>query len=69
LFWKTETAKDFSEAAGVETIIYPSENFADYSLNLSKNANWNGRITELRLDPVTSSGVTVELESVRLELE
>jgi hypothetical protein len=67
LFWKTETARDFSETAKVETTVYPSENFADYSLDLSKNATWNGRITELRLDPVMSSGVTVELESIRLE--
>ncbi|MDR0610457.1 MAG: glycoside hydrolase family 99-like domain-containing protein [Planctomycetaceae bacterium] len=67
LFWKTETIKDFSEVAKVETTVYPSANFADYSLDLSQNTNWNGRITELRLDPVMSPGVTVELESIRLE--
>ncbi|MDR0336326.1 MAG: glycoside hydrolase family 99-like domain-containing protein [Planctomycetaceae bacterium] len=67
LFWKTETIKDFSEAACVKATVLPSESVTDYLLDLSKNANWNGRITELRLDPVASSGVTVELESIRLE--
>ncbi|MDR2117212.1 MAG: glycoside hydrolase family 99-like domain-containing protein [Planctomycetaceae bacterium] len=66
-FWKTETAQDFSEDAKVEATVHPSENFADYSLDLFRNANWNGRITELRFDPVMSSGITVELESIRLE--
>ncbi|MDR2755114.1 MAG: glycoside hydrolase family 99-like domain-containing protein [Planctomycetaceae bacterium] len=66
-FWKTETTQDFNENTKVETTVYPSENFADYSLDLSQNANWSGRITELRFDPVMSSGVTVELESIRLE--
>jgi hypothetical protein len=66
-FWKTETAKDFSEAAGVETIVRPSDDFVDYSLDLSQNIHWAGRITELRLDPVSTPGVTVEFEFIRLE--
>ncbi|MDR1964200.1 MAG: glycoside hydrolase family 99-like domain-containing protein [Planctomycetaceae bacterium] len=66
-FWKTEAVQDFSEVADVTATVCPSADFVDYSLDLSENAYWTGRITELRLDPVASPGVTVELESIRLE--
>ncbi len=66
-FWKTESEPEFHQTRSATTNIKPSDDFADYVLSLREENGWKGRITELRLDPVMSSGVRVEIESLGLE--
>ena len=66
-FWKTEDEPEYSQARSANVTVKSSSEFADYVLPLREEVGWKGRVTELRLDPVTSSGVRVEIESIRLE--
>jgi hypothetical protein len=41
--------------------------FSEYTIDLSKNSAWNGRIEQLRLDPVSSvTSGTVEIQQIKL---
>ncbi|GHT37636.1 hypothetical protein FACS189427_10840 [Planctomycetales bacterium] len=64
--WKNEKSKDYSEKASVRKEVPVSDKFVNYELDLSGNPEWSGKITDLRLDPVSSAGITVEIESIRL---
>ncbi len=66
LYWKTDKENDFSETRTVRLGVKPG-GFHDYVLPLSPGAGWQGRLTELRLDPCCKPGVAVEIESIRLE--
>jgi hypothetical protein len=65
-FWAYEDV-GYAEERSVWTIVKPSEDFVDYVIPLTSNAYWRGRLTELRLDPVGAAGVTIEIQSIRLE--
>ena len=67
LFWKTEQEPAYSEKNAVRVTVRPSADFMEYSLILHKNPGWRGRITELRLDPIMTPAVKIEIESIRLE--
>lgn len=67
LFWKTEREPEYSEKNAVQATVRPSQDFTDYVLPLAENPGWTGRLVELRLDPVMSSGIKIEIESIRLE--
>lgn len=67
MFWKTEQIPEYSEENSVEVSIKPSSEFREYEIPLKDNSGWNGRITELRLDSVMTSGIKVEIESIRLQ--
>ena len=66
-FWKTEGQSDFSEASSVRLPVRPSSDFVEYVLPLKDVPGWKWRVTDLRLDPVATAGVKVEIEHIRLE--
>ncbi|MDR1959627.1 MAG: glycoside hydrolase family 99-like domain-containing protein [Planctomycetaceae bacterium] len=66
-FWKTENEPQYSEKNSVEVTVRPSSDFVEYVIPLKNIPGWQGRITELRLDPVMTSGIKIEIESIRLE--
>ena len=73
-FWKTlsagvpaEQASEYSENHSVKASVRPSPDFVEYVLPLKNATGWQGRVTELRLDPVMTPGIKIEIESIRLE--
>jgi len=66
-FWKTEDHPEYHLSRSANATIKPSGDVVEYVLPLREEIGWKGRVTELRLDPVMSSGVRVEIESIRLE--
>ena len=66
-FWKTEQAPEYSENHCVNAHVRPSPEFVEYVLPLINTTGWQGRVTELRLDPVMTSGIKIEIECIRLE--
>ena len=67
LFWQTEQSPQFSEERSVRAAVNPASDFVDYVLPLKDAPGWQGRVTELRLDPVSTEGAKVEIEFIRLE--
>ena len=67
LYWKIENGGDYSETNSAMITVKPSNDFVDYELPLTEISTWKGRIMSLRLDPVTTSGIKVEIEHIRLE--
>lgn len=65
-FWRTTDGADYSEEASVTATVSPGEGYADYILDLKSNPRWNGKITELRLDPVSTKDISVEIEQIEL---
>ena len=68
LFWKTETDPEYSEENSVKVSVRPASDFVEYVLPLKDAPGWQGRVTELRLDPVMTAGVKVEIEHIRLDV-
>ncbi|MCL2624932.1 MAG: glycoside hydrolase family 99-like domain-containing protein, partial [Planctomycetaceae bacterium] len=66
-FWKTEQEPEYSEKNTVKVPVLPSSDFTDYVLPLKNATGWQGRVTELRLDPVMSPGIKIEIEHIRLD--
>ena len=66
-FWKTELVSEYSENHCVKASVRPSPDFVEYVLPLKNATGWQGHVTELRLDPVMTPGIQVEIESIRLE--
>ena len=66
-FWKTEQQPQYSEENSVRVTVLPSSNFIEHAIPLKENAGWQGRVTELRLDPVMTPGIKIEIEHIRLE--
>ena len=67
LFWKTEQNPQFTIENSCSVKVRPSADFVEYLFSLKDAPGWKGRITELRLDPVETEGVLVEIEHIRLE--
>jgi hypothetical protein len=67
-FWKTEQNQDFSIENSCSVKVQPSTDFVEYEFSLKDAPGWKGRITELRLDPVMTEGIIVEIERIRLSL-
>jgi hypothetical protein len=51
----------------VKVSVRPSPDFVDYVIPLKNAPGWQGRVTALRLDPVGTAGIKVEIEHIRLE--
>ena len=66
-FWKTEQAQEYSENRCVNAQVRPSSDFVEYVLPLKNATGWQGRVTELRLDPVMTPGIKMEIGHIRLE--
>ena len=66
-FWKTEQQPQFSEENSVRVSVRSSRDFVEYVVPLTEASGWNGRVTELRLDPVMTPGVQIEIESIQLQ--
>jgi len=65
-FWKTEQIPQFSEENSVKVSVRPSSDFVDYVIPLKGVPGWQGRVIELRLDPVGTAGIKVEIEHIKL---
>jgi hypothetical protein len=66
-FWKTEQEPEYSEKNCVKAPVRPSPDFVEYVLPLKNATGWQGRVTDLRLDPVSTPGIKIEIEHIRLE--
>ena len=65
--WKSDTDADYSEVNSVRAPIRPSKEFQDLTFDLADKKGWKGKIVSFRFDPVSTEGLTVEIESIRLE--
>ena len=65
LFWQPEEAAGMSELRSVHFTAHAGP-MATYKVPLA-TPQWRGVITRVRLDPGSSSGVAVEVESLALE--
>ena len=66
-YWKTEQVPQYSDENSIVAPVRVTSDFVEYVVPLKSNPGWQGRVTELRFDPVTTSGIKVEIESIRLE--
>ena len=66
-FWKTEQHTEYTQENSVGVPVRPSSDFVDYVIPLKDVPGWQGRVTSLRLDPVGSAGIKVEIEHIHLE--
>lgn len=55
-----------SEAKSIRFPVKASEDWATYQVDCGANALWTEQISRLRLDPVGSAGVKVEIKSIRM---
>ncbi|MDR3108183.1 MAG: glycoside hydrolase family 99-like domain-containing protein [Planctomycetaceae bacterium] len=67
VFWKTEQEPQYSANNSSKVTVRPSSEFVEYTVTLKDQSTWQGRLTELRLDPVQTSGIKIEIESISLE--
>lgn len=67
LFWTTASEPAASEVASVTVPVPANGQFHTCSFEVAKNDHWSGCITSLRFDPVSESGVAVEIRSISLE--
>ena len=66
-FWKTEQEPEYSDQYSVKVQVRPTSDFVEYVIPLKDAPGWQGRATELRLDPVMTPGIKIEIEHIRLE--
>jgi hypothetical protein len=67
VFWKTEQVPQYSEENSVRVPVRPSSDFVDYVIPLKDAPGWKGRVTGLRLNPVQTEGIKIEIEHIRLD--
>lgn len=65
LFWATRLIP-MREANSLRFNVLGDGQFHDYELDLGAHPQWQGTITQLRLDPVGNSNRTIAIESIRL---
>ena len=66
LFWSTTASPNFDGAKRVSFAITPNDTKQrTYIIDLSANANWNGSIKQLRIDPTLASSGTVKIDYVK----
>jgi lysophospholipase L1-like esterase len=64
-FWATRRWPE-SESSSVAFPVSIDGQWHDYELVLNTNRRWAGIITRLRLDPVTQTGIRIEIQSIEL---
>ena len=67
LLWKSEDDPDYNEANSVRASVRPSKEFQDFVFDVKSRKGWTGKIVSLRLDPVATPNLKIEIESIRLE--
>ncbi len=67
-YWITNSDIQFDESRSVTfTITSNDTGFGEYTIDLSKNSTWSGRIEQLRFDPVNNvSSGTVDIKQIKL---
>ena len=65
-FWKTESMPEFSANCSVSATVPVSDDFVDYEIPLTRLSGWEGRVTELRIDPVMTPDTMIQIEHIRL---
>ncbi len=65
IYWSTEQIPE-SAATGVSFAPAADGQWHEYEIEVASNPRWRGRITRLRFDPCEKSGLTVELDWLRL---
>jgi hypothetical protein len=64
LFFVTDADSEWDEAKSLHFDVNSDGIFHTYELNMSGVAGWQGVITDIRLDPVESTGRTIEIDSI-----
>lgn len=67
LFWTTQSKPRAGEATSAAAATIADGQWHECVFNVSKNANWDGCVTSLRLDPAQKQDVAIEIKSIRLE--
>jgi len=65
LFWRSPFAA-MSEAASMRAALRDGGAMHSYRLDLGAHARWRGTVTQLRLDPCSTRGAEIAIESIRL---
>ena len=52
IYWKRSRDAGFSEACSQTVVVGTDGSFADYTFDMSANANWTEEVVQLRFDPV-----------------
>jgi hypothetical protein len=66
LFWSTTTAP-ISEPLSICKDYNANDEFVDLVLNLGDHRLWRGKLTSLRLDPLSRKGAKITIDSIKLE--
>ncbi len=67
VFWASSIAGGISaQNCQTVTISKNDEDFVEYTFDMSKHANWKGKITQLRIDPIAAMG-PISFDYIRVE--
>lgn len=66
LFYSTETYTAYSSSRKCQFPITDTTDFVTYGFDTTADVNWTGVINGFRLDPTDTSGVTVQIEYIRV---
>ena len=70
LFWRRSGDAGFSESRSVQLPVSNSGTYDKYTFDMSSNAEWNGEIIQLRLDPIASGdGHSIRIDYIRPVVE
>jgi hypothetical protein len=64
LFWAVDGDPAFVESRSVVFDVEADGEWHDYSVDLTGTSGWDGTITALRLDPLDSDGLTIEIDRI-----
>ena len=67
VFWVREDDPNWSESKSIRFPLPTDGQWHELKVDLTQSPEWKGTITQLRLDPGSGTGITVELDYVRLE--
>ncbi|MCS7254846.1 MAG: hypothetical protein RMK18_07070 [Armatimonadota bacterium] len=67
LFWIREDEKNWSESKSIKFPLPIDGNWHEISVDLSKSPEWRGKIIQIRLDPGAGTGISIEIDYIRLE--
>jgi len=67
IFWVREDDPKWSESKSVKFPLPTDGQWHELKVDLSQSPEWKGTITQIRLDPGSGTGISMELDYVRLE--
>jgi len=67
VFWVREDDPHWSESKSVKFPLPTDGQWHELKIDLSQSPEWRGVVTQIRFDPGGGTGITVEIDFVRLE--